>query len=97
MIDFMKELGISEVVISDITNTYSDSVLFSLSCNRFEIGKIISYFKDLGIVNINEIVSNNLDFFFQTFNDVKALFMKYDIKRLVELINSNSEVIKELF
>lgn len=96
MINFLKELGIKEAVIYDITNTYPDSVLFSLNCNRFEIKKIINYFNEIGIDNINEIVSNNLDFFFQTFNDVKKLFTKYDITRLVELINSNSEILKEL-
>lgn len=96
MIDFLKEYGINESVINDITNTYSKSVLFNLSCNEYEIEKIINYLKTIGIKDVNEVLSNNLNLFFQTSNDIQKTFSKYDIKKLVEYINYDSSILEEL-
>lgn len=96
MIDFLKDCGIEENVIDNIMDTYSSTVVFSFSCNEIEVKKIINYLNTLGIKNIGYILTSNLDFFFQTFDDVVKLFNKYDIIKLITAINNNPDVIKEL-
>lgn len=96
MLDFLIDLGVKKETISGIENKLFDGFLYSLNCNEFEIEKIIKYFNDIGIKCIDEILLEDTDLFLNSFKAIKDKFEKYDIKRLVEAINNDYEVIFQI-
>ena len=96
MLDFLKECGIKEETIISLESKLFESMQFNLNSNELEIKKIINYFNEIGIVCVDDLLLNDIDLFLCTFSQVKKNFDKYDISKLVELINSNYEVIYQL-
>lgn len=96
MLDFLKECGIKEEIIISLERKLFDAMQFNLNCNEFEIKKIIDYFKEIGINCIDDLVLNDIELFLSTYDEIKEKFNKYDIPKLVELINNDYEVIYQI-
>lgn len=96
MLDFLKDYSIDERTIYSLEDTLSDSMLFNINCNELEIEKEINFFREIGINSIDDLLLNNIELFLLTFSEIKNKFEKYDIPRLVELINSDSNVISQI-
>lgn len=96
MLDFLKECGIKNEIIVSLESKLFDNMQFNLNCNELEIKKIINYFNEIGITCTDDLLLNNIDLFLFTFSQIKEKFDKYDIPKLVELINNDYEVINQL-
>lgn len=93
MLDFLKECGISDTTINLLNQKYP-AELFDLNCNKKEIIKIIDYFRNIGINNIDELLIYETMIFYKTFDFIKDKFSKYDFLDLVSKINDNYEEIE---
>lgn len=89
MIEFLKEYNISLDVIDRIKKENSSANLYNFSCNDEEIEKIINYFRELGINCINELLIYRIDLFFNSLDDIKERFAKYNSKDLVDSLNDD--------
>ena len=87
MIDFLKEVGIEEEVIKDLELSYSEANLYNLNSHEVEVLKIINYFREIGIEYIDELLIDNLNIFFLSYDEIVVKFNKYNISKLVETIN----------
>ena len=96
MLDFLKDCGIKQEIIDYLENKLFENTQYCINCNEIEIKKIIKYFRSIGIKCIDDIILNNLDLFLLTSSEIEEKFNKYDIPRLVELINNNYEVIYQI-
>ena len=96
MIDFLKDLGISNETLDSLYKNLSEGVIYSLSCNEYEIVEIIKYFKEIGIKDIDQLFLSKTGLFIESLKDIKELFKNKDIKSTVEMINSDIDYIDEL-
>ena len=96
MLDFLKELGIEDKTIDILNNKYYDNILYSLTCNEYEINKIIDYFNNVGITCIDELLINHIDLFLETKENIENSFNKYDMNILIPTLNSNPQVIRNI-
>lgn len=96
MIKFLKECNISSDTIHELSKKYS-SQLFDLNCNQNECVKIIDYLREIGIINVDELLINKLQIFYETKDDLVKMFSRYDIVELVRKINFDYNEIDILF
>lgn len=89
MIDFLKEYNISLKVIDMIKKENSGANLYNLSCNQEEIKEIINYLRGLGIICVDELLIYRIDLFFNSLDDIKKRFSKYNINDLVNSLNND--------
>ena len=74
-----------------------DSVLYNLSCIKDDCLKIINYLKELGIINIDELLLYELNLFYLDFEDVVKKFSKFNIPVFVDLINNDFTAIENIY
>ena len=96
MIDFLLDYNISEDTIKALEKKYNKELLYIFNCNEYEIKKIIIYLKSLNINCIDNILIDYIEIFLKTYNEFINLFNKYDINKLVELINKDYHVLDEI-
>ena len=96
MIDFLKDYDISNETISKIEKKYNKELLYIFNCNEYEIKKIIIYLKSINISCIDNILVDYIEIFLKTYQELLDLFNKYNIKKLVELINKDYHVLGEI-
>lgn len=96
MLDFLKNYGIHDSVISEMEKVNTSTNIYNFNCNEYDIGKIIKFLRDLGINCIDQLLINKIELFFFRFEDVKKLFYKYDLYKLVELINQDYNIVDKL-
>ena len=92
MIDFLLDCGINKDTINELNKKYPTE-LFDLSCNKKEIVKIINYLRDIGVIDIDELLTYETWLFYKTLDFVKERITKFDVNELVSKINSNYEEI----
>jgi len=97
MIDFLIDFGISNSTVESLKNNNSDSVLYSLKTNELEIEKILNYFREIGITDIDELLIHQMEVFFKTYREIKNVFSRYDLLQLVAFINDDISNIGLLF
>jgi hypothetical protein len=97
MIDFLKEHGISEDTIKEISSNEYQEYLYDLNCNKEQCIKIIDYLRTIGIKNIDNLLINELDLFCQTKNEIEYAFSQCGIDKLVNLINEDYEEIEIIY
>ena len=86
MIDFLKKCNFSDSDIRKIEEVNSDSNLYNLNCNEFDVVKIVDYLYQNGIRNILQILMYDIDMFFTSFEDFKNNFDNKD-KKILNIIN----------
>lgn len=98
MLDFLKELNISEQTINELYNLYEDTNLYGVFSNKISCSKIINYMREIGITNIEEILLNKIDIFKMTYQTFLNTISRYEIPSLVKLINEDYlPVLDEIF
>lgn len=96
MIDFLLECNISEETLDELYDMHSFQ-LFDLSCNSEEIIKIINYLRNIGIVNIEELLINETELFYKSKKWIESKISKYNISDFVSKVNNNYEDIEIIF
>lgn len=97
MIDFLRNIDISTETIDKIEKQNNDSILYDLSCNEEDCIKIINYFKNLGINNIDELLIYEIDIFKLSFEDIVKKFSNFNIPAFVKIINDDFVSIKHIY
>lgn len=96
MIDFLKNYGITDGVVREIEKVNSSANLYNFSCNQDEVVKIIEFLKELKINCIEQLLIHRIDIFFMSCDELKNLFSKQDLNKLVQLINEDYAAIDDL-
>ena len=86
MIDFLKDCSLNDNEIKEIEEVNTDSNLYNLNSNEFDVVKIIEYLCQNGVQNIRQILMYNIDIFFTSFEEFKDNFDK-KVKKIVSIIN----------
>ena len=89
MFDFLKNVGISDEVITEIIKNNSNSTVDNLVINSDNCLKVITYLREIGIRNIEELLIYRIDLFIQRFSRVKERIEKVNISELVKLVNDD--------
>jgi len=97
MIDFLKEIEIEEEIINEIKKYNNDASIFDLSCNEEDCLKIINYLKEIGILNINDLLIYRIDVFKLSLEELVKKFSKFNIPLFVNLINDDFVTIDNIF
>ncbi len=96
MIDFLKEIDISNNTISKIITENQESSLYNLSCNKDNCIKIILYMREIGIKNIEELLIYETNYFKLTFTEFIKKISRFNIPLLVDGINNDYTYIELL-
>lgn len=96
MIDFLKQVEISDENLKLLYKQYSSNDLISLNSNSKECLKIIEFFKMIGISNIEELLINEMYVFCKLSNEIVSKFRRYNITTLVEAINNDYTIIESV-
>lgn len=97
MIDFLRDYGISNDTLLEMTKKYNEALLFDLSCNEDDCLKILSYMKEIGIKNVDQILLYRIDPFMMTFESFVKKLGKCNVMVLVDLINNDCSAIDAMF
>ncbi len=98
MIDFLKNVGISDDILIEMLKNNNEAAIFDLSCNEEDAINIIKYMRNIGITNIDELLIYRIDIFFLTFEQFVKRLSKFNIPALVNHINddyANIDIINE--
>lgn len=96
MLDFLKDYGITDSVILEMERVNTSTNIYNFNCNEYDIGKIINFLRELGVRCVEQLLVNKIELFFFRYDDVKKLFSKYDLYKLVELINQDYSIVDKL-
>ena len=98
MIDFLKNVCISDDILIEMLKNNNEADIFDLSCNEEDAINIIKYMRNIGITNIDELLIYRIDIFFLTFEQFVKRLSKFNIPALVNLISedyTNIDIINE--
>ena len=96
MIDFLMPY----VKIDTIDNIYkinNESSIYDLSVNKENCLKIINYFIEIGITNLDDLLIYEIDIFKNTFNDLIRKFKNFNIPLFVKIINDDYTAIEDIY
>lgn len=96
MLGFLKEYNVSDITIKKIERENAYANVYNLSCNVDEVGKIINYFRNLGIKCINDLLIYRIEIFFKSYDDILKCFSKYNCDLLVEKLNEDFTIMDEI-
>ena len=79
-----------------INNTIPESLRTDIINNKDLINTNITFLKDLGVTNYEEVFKKYYPMFLMDASNFKAIFNKYDHNDLLEKINKNMAIIEHL-
>lgn len=85
--DYIKEYGLTSDDINEILGFISEEDKANYYVNEMEVRKILDYFKEIGIINIKDILKYKTNIFYQRVEDIKEDIKDNQI--LIELINED--------
>lgn len=97
MIDFLKEINFNDEDIKKIVEYNTTSTLDNLSCNNINCLKIINYLKEIGVKNIVDLLTYEIDVFLLTFTDFIKKIRFFNVPVFVDAINDDYSVIREIY
>ena len=89
MLDFLKKENISEITINYLEENSSSNDIMALRDNNYECLKIISYFKEIGITNIDELLMYETYIFLKLSARVVDKLSECDIDIFVNEVNED--------
>ena len=97
--DFLIENGFSNYFVNEIDNNLSDETKYLISYNKDSVMDNIKYFRSIGITDksIEEVFYINEELLIKDLDDVKKIFERYDIPKLVTILNNDISYIDNIF
>lgn len=86
---FLLDLGIKENTINSIYTKYDEGVIDNFKVEEYNAEEVINYFREIGIINIDNLLIFDLSIFTKDIEYIKECFNKHDIKEIVKLINED--------
>lgn len=94
--DFLKDLDFSEETISKIKENNIPSVVRQFICDRENAARLIVYFRNAGILVVDDLLIRRLEIFSIDYKRVVKAFEEYNTPVLVALINEDISAINFL-
>ena len=89
MLQFLKDMGISDITILKMINNNSEDILYDLECDQVNCLEVIKYLQELNIKVIDDLLINEIGMFFKTKEYLVNKFSKYNISEIVDDINDD--------
>ena len=89
MLQFLKEMGISDITILKMINNNSEDILYDLECDQVNCLEVIKYLQELNIQVIDDLLINEIGMFFKTKEYLANKFSKFNISEIVDDINDD--------
>ena len=96
--DFLKQYNISDDDINIIMKNNYENIINVIIYNKDNVCSIIDYLISIGIDidTLSQMLSDRLDIFVKSVDDVKAAFEKYNVANMVTIINDDIANLKFL-
>lgn len=87
--EYLKELGFSDLDLKDIKNNNDLNVIANLELNKNNIIEIVKYLLEIGIEQntIKNIFVEQINLFFKTKKEIQISFDEYEIDSIVKSLN----------
>ncbi len=89
MLQFLKDIGISDITILKMINNNSEDILYDLECDQVNCLEVIKYLQELNIQVIDDLLINEIGMFFKTKEYLVNKFSKFNISEIVDDINDD--------
>ena len=89
MLQFLKDIGISDITILKMINNNSEDILYDLECDQVNCLEVIKYLQELNIQVIDDLLINEVGMFFKTKEYLVNKFSKFNISEIVDDINDD--------
>ena len=86
---FLLDLGIKENTINSIYTKYDEGVIDNFRVEEDNVEEVINYFREIGIVDIDNLLILDLTIFTKDIDYVKEWFNKHNLKEIVKSINED--------
>ena len=93
--NYLIDLGISKKTIDEIIDINGEAIICAIERNEENITNIISYLKQIGIKNTEQLLTYEIDFFLKDFEEVKEILKKEDYEKIF-YVNSDWSYIETL-
>ena len=93
---FLLDLGIKEKTIASLIKKYDEGVLDVVKTESDNVEEVIKYFKEIGIVDIDNILIFDITIFTKDIDYIKEIFERQNIKEIVKLINNDITYITKI-
>lgn len=89
--DFLKNYGITDEDITIIKNNNYENVLDVIIYNKNNVCQVVEYLLSIGVDTntLAQMLSDRLDLFIKSKDDLKARFDKFNVDNLVTIINDD--------
>ena len=91
MINYLLDLGLSQEQLYDIKEEVSNEVYTALELSRSAVVETLTYYKELGVNNLYNIIVKRPDLVLIKKEDIKASISKIDKQLFINLVNNNIE------
>lgn len=87
--EFLKNLGFSDLDIEEIKNANSEYVIDNIELNKVEVASIVKYLLEIGIEKdaVKDIFKEQVNMFFKTKAEISESFDEYEIDTIVKSLN----------
>lgn len=89
--DFLKKYNLTDEDITIIKNNNYENVINIIIYNKNNVCDVIDYLLSIGIdvSTISQMLSDRLDLFLKSVDDIKTSFDKFNIGNMVTIINDD--------
>jgi hypothetical protein len=91
MINYLLDLGLSQEELYDIKEELIEEIYTALELSRSVVKETLTYYKELGVNNLFNIIIKRPDLVLIKKEDVEASISKIDKNLFVNLVNNNIE------
>lgn len=89
-------MGISQKVVDELMDTLTDEEISSLHGNKCDVIKMISFFRDINLNSIEEILIYYPDIFLVRFDVIYDKFNKFGIEKCKDELNADYNAITKI-
>ena len=94
--NFLLDLGIKQNTINSIKTKYDEGVIDNFRTEEDNVEEVINYFREIGIVDIDNLLIFDLTIFTKDIDYVKECFNKHNLKEVVKSINEDITYITKI-
>ena len=91
MINYLLDLGLSQEQLYDTKEEVSNEVYTALELSQSAVVETLTYYKELGVNNLYNIIVKRPDLVLIKKEDIKASISKIDKQLFINLVNNNIE------
>ena len=93
---FLEKYDFNKEEIAEFLNNSPKKLIDAIKENKKLVSENISYLKDLGVTNYQEIFLEYYDMFLMDHSNFISIFDKYEPEDLIEKLNKNIKIIEYL-